>query len=386
MAKPTREQSQATKRGNGEATIRYAVVGLGHITQVAVLPAFEHADNAELVALVSGDPDKQEALSQHYGVEHAVDYDGYDELMESGNVDAVYLAVPNHLHCDYAVRAAERGIHVLCEKPMAVTDDECARMIRVCDENDVRLMIAYRLHFDEANMHAVAEAQKGKLGEPRLFTSTFSQDVKPKNIRLLPVEKGGGPLYDMGVYCINAARYLFRAEPFEVSGFGASRAEQRFDEPGEMVSVVMRFPNERLATFTCSFGAASVSSYRLVGTRGELSLDPAYGYSTELTYQLRVGEEEWTHTFPVRDQFAPELIHFSRCVLEGTRPEPDGVEGREDVRIIEAIYESMRSQRPVTLEPLVPHARPDERLVMRRPSVEPPRPLHAAAPSSPHPT
>lgn len=385
MATSTGRPAALGSGGDGEQRVRYAVVGLGHITQSAVLPAFAHADNSELVAFVSGNRDKQEVLSKRYGVERVVDYDGYDELLESGDVDAVYIALPNHLHCEYTVRAAERGVHVLCEKPMAVTDEECARMIRVCDEHDVRLMIAYRLHFDEANMHAVAQLTRGQIGELRYFSSSFSQDVQEGDIRLFPVEKGGGPVYDMGVYCINAARYLFRSEPIEVSAIGGTREDDRYRASGEMVSAVIRFPEERLATFTCSFGAARVSSYRVVGTRGDLFMEPAYDYGMKLRYEMRVGEEVWAHTFPARDQFGPELVYFSRCVLEGHRPEPDGVEGREDVRIIEAIYESVRSGRPVPVEPLMPHARPDELLVMRQPPVAPSPEIHVAAPSEPQP-
>src|SRR5205085_7973206 len=142
--------------------IRYAVVGLGYIAQVAVLPAFENAKkNSELVVLVSDDPEKLTKLSRKYKVEQTFSYDEYDQLLQSGAIDAVYIALPNHLHNEYTIRAARAGIHVLCEKPMAVTDVECIEMIRGCDENKVKLMVAYRLHFDKANLSAIEVVRSG---------------------------------------------------------------------------------------------------------------------------------------------------------------------------------------------------------------------------------
>src|SRR5688500_1404841 len=142
--------------------VRYAVVGLGHIAQVAVLPAFGNARrNSRLAALVSGDPVKRDALSRKYEVAKTCGYEQYDELLRSGEIDAVYIALPNSLHCDYAVRAAQAGVHVLCEKPMAVAAEECERMARAARERGVRLMVAYRLHFERANLEAAEIARSG---------------------------------------------------------------------------------------------------------------------------------------------------------------------------------------------------------------------------------
>ncbi|HEX6436522.1 MAG TPA: Gfo/Idh/MocA family oxidoreductase, partial [Candidatus Binatia bacterium] len=266
--------------------MRYAVVGLGHIAQVAVLPAFSHArQNSELVALVSDDPAKHEKLRSKYKVQRTYSYDEYDQCLRSGAIDAVYIALPNNLHCDFAVRAAQAGIHVLCEKPMAVTEEECENMISAAKQARVKLMVAYRLHFEKANLEAVEIAHSGKLGEPRFFSSVFAMQVKEDNIRLKR-ELGGGTLYDIGVYCINAARSLFRAEPSEVHAFSVSGNDPRFREVDEMTGAVLRFPDERLASFTCSFGAADVSAYELVGTEGNLRVEPAYEYIGELRHRL----------------------------------------------------------------------------------------------------
>ena len=260
--------------------IRYAVVGLGHLAQVAVLPAFAHAKNSELAALVSSDPEKLTKLGRRYRVKARYSYDQYEECLEKGQIDAVYIALPNHLHREYAERAARAGVHVLVEKPMAVTEEDCQSMIEVAEENKVKLMVAYRLHFEEANLRAIDLVQSGKLGDPRLFDSVFTMQVKEGDIRLGPRELGGGTLYDIGIYCINAVRNIFGAEPMEVTAFSSNNGDPRFQQCEEMTSAILRFPGrERLASFTCSFGAADVSSYRVVGTEGHLIMDPAYEYA-----------------------------------------------------------------------------------------------------------
>lgn len=360
--------------GNGRnqgGKVRYAVVGLGHISQVAALPAFAHADNAELVALVSGSGEKRDQLARHYGVEHVVDYDGYDDLLRRGIVDAVYIGLPNHQHCDYTVRAARAGVHVLCEKPMAVTEDECQQMIDACNDAGAQLMIAYRLHFEQANLEALELVRRGDLGEVRIFDSVFSQQVEEGDIRLNPIEQGGGTVYDLGVYCINAVRHLFGDEPTEVRAATARRAEARFARADEMTTAILHFPNDRVASFTTSFGAARVDTYRVVGTRGDLRMEPAYDYKTHLAYEVRLGEDMRRQRFGVRDQFGPELEYFSRCVLENQAPEPDGEEGLADVRVACAIYQSAFSGQPVALEPRPRLRRPRIEQAMRRPPVDP---------------
>jgi glucose-fructose oxidoreductase len=340
-----------TRRGITRRKVRYAVVGLGHIAQVAVLPAFRNAENSELFALVSGDSQKLDELGKKYRLDHIYSYEDYSRALS--NVDAVYLALPNHMHREYAVRAAAAGVHVLCEKPMAVTAQDCQAMMEAARQNHAKLMIAYRLHFEAGNLEAIQMAKRGKLGDVRFFTSDFSQQVADGNVRVSePVARGGGPVYDMGIYCINAARYLFGAEPTEVLAVSGTNGDERFHNVEEMTSVVMRFPQERLATFTCSFGAADISSYALVGTKGVLRSDPAYEYAMGIKQQVTIGEKKKTKTFPKRDQFAAQLVYFSDCILKDKEPEPSGLEGLADVRIVEAIYESARTKKAVRLPEL----------------------------------
>jgi predicted dehydrogenase len=363
-----------------KAPVRYAVVGAGHIAQVAVLPGFQHAkENSKLAAIVSGDATKRDALKKKYNVD-VYSYEQYDQMLESGTVDAVFIALPNHLHADYTIRAAKRGVHVLCEKPMAVTDDECEQMVAAAEENHVRLMIAYRLHFEEANMDAVEIAQSGELGNLRFFSSIFSLNVKPGNIRVKR-EAGGGTVYDLGVYCINAARYLFREEPIQVNAFSANNGEERFREIDEMTTAQLKFPGDRLAQFTSSFGASDTAEYDLVGSKGWLHLSNAYEYIGERMMAISAGEKKTTLKFQTTDQFAPELIYFSDCILDKKEPEPSGYEGWMDVRIVLAIYESARTGRPISIKPLSIRKRPDPSQIINRPAIKKPELIGTSAAS-----
>jgi len=354
--------------------VRYAVVGMGHIAQAAVLPAFGHARrNSVLSALVSGSPKKLRILGKRYGVSRLCGYDQADELFASGEVDAVYIALPNDQHKEWTVRAARAGLHVLCEKPMAVTARDCEQMIRATDAAGVKLMIAYRLHFEPTNLRAAELARTGKLGSLRYFSSDFSMQVRPGNVRLKRA-KGGGPLYDIGVYCINAARYTLSEEPVQVWASATNSRDPRFREVDETVTAVMRFKDERIASFTCSFGAADRSTFTVVGTRGRITLDPAYEYAQGLSSKLVVGEREQSKQTGKLDQFAAELLYFSDCILRDREPEPSGAEGLADVRIVEAMQKSISSGRWVSVSIPEPKHRPTLKQAAARPPVprEPP--------------
>jgi glucose-fructose oxidoreductase len=360
------------------AKVRYAVVGLGYIAQSAVLPGFANARaNSELVALVSDDPVKLRKLGRKYGVKLLTDYAGYDGLLTSGEVDAVYIALPNHLHQPYTLRAAAAGIHVLCEKPMALDEAECDDMIKACAKYDVRLMIAYRLHFERANLRAIAAVQDGKIGEARAFSSDFAETVEEPNIRL-ERETGGGTLWDIGIYCINAARSIFRAEPIEVVAFAANNGAKKFREVDEMTSALLRFPGDRLATFTTSFGAARKSAFRVLGTKGALELESAYAIGEEK--KLVIGRAQ-PRSYAPGDQFGPELVYFSDCVRSRRKPEPDGREGLADVRVIRALLRSAETRSAVKLDEFEKPRRPDTKQLIDRPEAAEPELVHADAPS-----
>jgi predicted dehydrogenase len=350
--------------------VRYAVVGLGHIAQVAVLPAFAHARrNSKLVAVVSDDRTKKREITRRYRLDHAFSYAQFEDCLNE--VDAVYIALPNSMHAEYTVRAAKAGVHVLCEKPMAVTVQECQRMIAACRRTRVKLMIAYRLHFEALNISAMEAARGGQLGQLKFFASSLSMTVRRGDIRTKRAY-GGGTLYDIGVYCINAARNLFRAEPTEVSALSINSGLKSLAEIDETTAATLRFGDDQVATFVTSFNASDVAAYRIVGTKGHLHADPAYEYAEGLEYRLTIDGKTRTKSIARRDQFAPELLYFSDCILKDTQPEPSGEEGLQDVRIVEALYESARRQRPVKIPRFEKHVRPTSRQRISRPGVKKP--------------
>ncbi len=361
---------------NEPRKIRYAVVGAGNIAQVAVLPAFAHAEeNSELCAVISGDAKKRAALREDYELELDGDYDDFESILERGRIDAVYVATPNSHHKEFTLRAAAAGAHVLCEKPLAPTAEDCAAMVEACSENDVKLMVAYRLHFEQATLEAMEIARSGKLGKLRLFSSFFSHVVRAGDIRREP-EVAGGATYDLGVYCINAARNLFDAEPTVVFAQAIEK-----DGVDDTVSAVLRFPGDRLAQFCVSNSVAGVSSYRIGGSDGDLRVEPAYEYVEPIVHHLTIDEKTKTEKFKKGDQFAPELRYFSQCILDDQEPEPSGEEGFCDVRVVEAILESARDGRAVTLAPYERLNRPSLEQADHARPVKKPKTVHAPSPS-----
>jgi len=362
-------------RRHSQKHIRYAVVGLGHIAQAAVLPAFAHARrNSTLEALVSDDPDKLRKLGRRYGVTKLFSYDDYEACLAA--VDAVYICLPNSLHRDFTVEAAAAGVHVLCEKPLAVSAADCQVMIAACRVAGVKLMVAYRLHFEPITLEVIDLVRRGKIGVPKFFNSSFALTVKEGNIRTKRA-MGGGTLYDIGVYCINAARYIFRAEPTEVTAISVHSRAKNVRDIDESTAAILRFGGGRVASFVTSFNAADTGFFQVVGTKGDISVDPAYEYAEGLGYEITVQGKTRRKQAGKSDQFAPELLHFSDCILRNREPEPSGNEGLQDVRIIEALYQSADIGRPVALPPYEEAVRPTGRQRMTRPGIRMPALVHA---------
>ncbi len=360
--------------------VRYAVVGLGNFAQTAVLPAFTNAsDKAELAALVTGDTEKASKLGRKYKVP-AYHYDEYESILSSESIDAVYIAVPNSEHRKFTETAAKAGVHVLCEKPLAYTVKDAQAMIDACRAGKVRLMTAYRLHFEEGNLDAIEVAHSGKIGEARLFTSVHTMQVDPENIRT-DLSLGGGPLEDIGIYCLNAARYIFKAEPEEVTAFAVKSKDRRFKEIPEAVSATLRFPGDRLATFLCGFGASKLSEYCVIGTEGVLKMTPAFTWQGDIEQKLIRNDKEKAKTFKHRDQIAAELIYFADCIRKGEEPEPSGREGMIDVQIMEALRDSYTKHRTIRIKPLPKGRRPTSSQSIKRKPAKKPRAVKAPAPA-----
>lgn len=331
--------------------IRYAVVGGGSISQGAFMPGVGQTENSVMTALVTGDPIKADKLAKRYDLK-SYSYTQYPELLASGEIDAVYVATPNFLHREFVVPALKAGIHVLLEKPMAANEDDCKAMLAAAQRSNAKFMIAYRLHSEPGTLEMIERVHAGDFGRPRLFTSTFTQTVKPTNHRM---QNGfaAGPVLDMGPYPLNMVRQLFGDEPIEVSAVGTTAPGSKLGTP-DTVSVCLRFSEERMAQFTISYTLPSSERFQLIGTEGEIEASPCFGYGegVGITYRATVGDQTKEHSHPVVDQFAGETAYFSDCILNDSTPEPGGEEGFRDVRVLLAVERALATGQPQKLDAL----------------------------------
>lgn len=332
-----------------EGKVRYAVVGAGWISQAAFMPGVEQSGNSVMTAIVTADQNKAETLGRRYGIERTYHYDAFRAALESKGFDAIYLAVPNDRHREFAVPALEAGVHVLLEKPMACSEEDCRAIEAAARSSSAKLMIAYHLHFDPATLEAIRIEQSGVLGRVWLFSSTFTQPVAKSNHR---AGHGfwAGPVADMGAYPINAVRNLFRAEPTSVMAWGTKHEHLGFNFD-DTVSVMLRFPGGRMAQFTVGYGLGTVNEYRVCGDKGNLWLRKGYAFPGPITHELTIGDATKTRQFGPSDQFGAETRYFSDCILGDIDPEPDGEEGRLDVRVIAAVERALANGQPQELAP-----------------------------------
>jgi predicted dehydrogenase len=330
----------------------WAVVGLGSLSIQEVLPAFARCEKSRLAALVSGHPDKANKLAARYGVppKNIYNYQNYDSLKDNAEVDVVYVVLPNGMHAEYTVRALQAGKHVLTEKPMANTPAECQQMLDAARKADRRLMVAYRCRYEPYNQEAIRIARSRELGATKVILSDHGFNIgDPAQWRLNRKMAGGGSLMDIGIYSLQAARYLSGEEPAEVNAVAYSTpGDPRFKEVEETINFQLRFPSGVLANCSSSYGYAGQSHYRLLGTEGWLEMDPATVYRG---LRLRVHRQNATEErdLPVRDHFALEMDHMSGCVLDNREPLTPGEEGLRDLKIMMAIYEAAQSGKAVRL-------------------------------------
>ncbi len=341
--------------------IRYAVVGAGWISQEAFLPGVAQSGNSTIAAIVTGDLEKGAKLAAFHNVPQVVSYADYDALLASGSIDAVYIALPNSMHADYTIRAAKAGKHILVEKPLAVTEAEAQGMIAAANAAGVYLMTAYRLHNEPGTLAVLDHIRQGNIGKPLLFQSIFSFQMAPGNHRLLATH-WGGPLQDVGVYCVNAARHIFGEEPtLATATLTQPTDDPRFAEIEPSLAATLRFPSGGIAQIICSFGAAAVDNYRVVGSLGDIELDPAFKFDYAMKMRLRRDGVTTETTFPQIDHFGAQVAYFSDCIIAKTPPEADGEEGLADMRALIAIETAAKTGQPQPIHspPRPRHPTPD---------------------------
>jgi predicted dehydrogenase len=329
--------------------IGYAVVGVGALVERALLPAFARAGGeARLSAIVSTDRARAQALAQEYRAT-AYHLDEFRQCLQRDDVHAVYIALPNSQHCDYAVEAARAGAHVLVERPMAVMADECRRMLRTCQTNRVKLMVAYHLQFHPGHLRLAELVRTGAIGAPKTISSDFTVRVQEQDDSRLQRRLGGGTVYDLGIFAIFAARTLLNAEPAQVMAMTARMTRRYGGDVDESTVALIRFPEDRLTHFHTSFGEEPTAGLTVFGEDGYARLTGAYDASRPSALEIVRGGRREEQTFEASDAYASELEYFAECIIRDSAPEPSGIEGLQDVRIVEAIYRSARDGRPVTL-------------------------------------
>jgi predicted dehydrogenase len=330
----------------------FAVVGLGNIAQTAVFPAFSRSKHARLVALVSRDKKKALRLARKFGAKCGYSTEEYSACLSDPEVQAIYIATPQGEHESFAVEAAAAGKHVLCEKPLAANLKQAARMVTACREHGVRLMTAYRKYFEPSALYLKKLVRDGSFGRIDLIHTAFSElnGTQSSPAWLLdPKLSGGGPLMDLGIYCVNTARWLVGENPVSVSADSWRNDKERFREVEEGIAFRMTFPKGLVTLASTSYSSAMSSFISIQGSKGWAMLTPAFPFDEERHLTGRIGGKRIDRKFKIVDEFAPELDALSRAIETGSELEADGVEGYRDLEIIQSIYESAEKRKPVEI-------------------------------------
>jgi predicted dehydrogenase len=320
--------------------LRYCIVGLGRISMDHFMPATRASQYGQVTAIVSGHRDKADKMAAQYNIpaKNIYSYQNFDDIAGNKDIDAVYIALPNSMHAEYTIRAAKAGKHVLCEKPMATSVADSEAMIDACRKAKSRLMIAYRCHFEPVNLKAVELIRQGKLGKIVGINSAFGFNIAPNEWRLNKALAGGGPMMDVGIYCLNACRYLTGEEPSEVKGYSYSDPKDaRFKEVEEALSWSMKFPSGAVASCSTTYGANMTPFVRVYGTRGTLEINDAFGYNGQ---HLTAQGVDMPSTQKDPYVFQLEADHLAECVFGNKDPQCAGEEGLRDMKLMSAIYKT----------------------------------------------
>lgn len=322
------------------------------------MPGVVNTKNSSMTVAITDDPEKGKALCEKYKLLKWYLYENFDQALKEALFDALYIATPNFRHAEFTIPALEHGYHVLLEKPMETSEEGCRAILAAQQKTGAKLMVAYRLHCEPTTVEIINRVRSGDLGDPRIFNSVFTQSVSPSNHRY----KNGfdaGPIPDMGTYPINAVRNIFAMEPIEVYAVGSKNPE--FDTDfSDTVSVTLKFPSSRIATFTVSYSTSGTNQFTVVGANGSIECNPSYMFGPDIaiSYSSVINGKAESHKGKVLDQFAGEASYFSGCIINDMKPEPDGDEAWRDVRIICAIKRALETGQVQQLEPLASRRHP----------------------------
>ena len=314
----------------------WGVLSTSNIGRIAVNPAIHASDNGELLAVASRDEVRARAFAEKAGI--PLHYGSYEALLEDDRVEAVYNPLPNSLHKEWTIRAAEKGKHILCEKPLALNAAECREMDAAAAANGVKLMEAFMYRFHPRTERVLEMVREGVVGDLRQIRSTFTFLLtRPENIRWDP-ELGGGALMDVGCYCVNVSRTIAGREPVEV------RAMANFRTPGvdEQMAGTLRFEDGLLAHFDCALTMERTEAYQIHGTDGHLRVQKAFlpGTDAAIIEQFDLENERTTLTVEGADEYRLMVEHFGDCVLNGRPLRYTAEEAALNMKVIEALQAS----------------------------------------------
>jgi predicted dehydrogenase len=350
-AAATAVPAAAPQEEAGIKPVGYAVVGIGSLAMGEIMPALVKTKLSRLTGLVSGHPEKARHFAKIYGVpeKNIYNYENYDQIASNPEIDAVYIVLPNSMHAEYTIRGAKAGKHVLCEKPMCTSVKDAEAMIAACREARRRLMIAYRLHYEPYNLEAMKMCRERQFGPIRMIDAEFSFVIgDPTQWRLKHALAGGGSLMDIGIYCLQATRYLSGEEPVSVYAEAWSSDPVKFKEVEETISFMLRFPSGLIANCHTSYGTEGLNRYRAGGPGGWVEMEPAYTYMGLVQRSYKEGKV--TTTEPTTwDQFVAEIDAFSDALKHDRDVVTPGEEGLRDMKILMACYESVRTAKTVSL-------------------------------------
>lgn len=353
---PAEAQDAQTGNQSSGRKFGWCIVGLGRISMGHFMPGVADSKSGRITALVSGHREKAEKQAATYNVPSPsiYSYDNYDEIARNKDIDGVYIALPNSMHAEYTIRAAKAGKHVLSEKPMATSVADCRAMIEACQKHHVKLMIAYRCQYQPQHLKAIELIRSGQIGQVQIIESAFGFPIRPTfeldgvtrpEYRLNKKLAGGGPLLDVGVYCLNATRYLTGEEPGDIKANSSTiDHDGRFAEVEENDGWTMKFPSGILASCTTTYGGDTGGGgfFKVHGTKGWVAMEPAFPYQgMHLTARLANGQMlDMPDPQKGPAQFTTQADYFADCVWNNREPKTDGQEGLRDTILMSQIYES----------------------------------------------
>ena len=327
----------------------WALVGLGSLSTNQIAPALQNTSHSKLVAVVTGTPEKGVKWREKYGLpaEKVYNYENFDTIAKDPDIDVVYIVLPNGMHREFVVRAAKAGKHVFCEKPMANTPDDCRAMIAACDAAKRQLGVAYRCQFEAHHREAIRFAREKTFGELQHIDAGFGFSIgDPTQWRLRKNLAGGGALMDVGVYALQACRYLSGEEPVEVSALETKTDPVKFAEVDETINWLMKFPSGLTAKCLTTYHFNGCEGFTAYGTKGRFGMQPAFGYGN---FKGWTSNPQIPLAFPHVDHFLTEMDAFSKAILEDKPFTPDDTEGLRDLLVVDAIYRSIASGKKETV-------------------------------------